>query len=46
MSRKKQFIRLVESNTGELMVSADLTPASIKRFIKHYQQFGFYLIQQ
>jgi hypothetical protein len=46
MSRAKQFIRLVDSNTGELMVSADLTPASIKRFIKHYQQFGFYLIQQ
>lgn len=46
MSRIKQFTRLVDSTTGELMVSAELTPASIKRFIKHYQQFGFYLIQQ
>lgn len=46
MSRVKQYTRLVDSTTGELMVSADLTPASIKRFIKHYQQFGFYLIQQ
>lgn len=46
MSRVKQYTRLVDSTTGELMVSADLTPASIKRFIKHYQQYGFYLIQQ
>jgi hypothetical protein len=46
MSRVKQYTRLVDSTTGELMVSADLTPASVKRFIKHYQQFGFYLIQQ
>jgi hypothetical protein len=46
MSRVKQYTRLVDSTTGELMVSADLTPAGVRRFIKHYQQFGFYLIQQ
>ena len=45
MSRVKQHTRLVDSNSGEVMISADLTPASVKRFIKHYALFGYYLIE-
>ena len=41
MSRSKQFTRLVDSATGELIVSADLTPATVKRLIKEYARFGY-----
>jgi hypothetical protein len=44
MSKVKQYTRLKDINTGEIMVSAELTPATIKRFIKHYAQFGYYLV--
>ena len=43
MSRSKQFIQLVDSSTGELIVSADLTPAAVKRFIKEYARFNIEL---
>lgn len=43
MSRSKQFTRLVDSETGELMVSADLTPAAAKRIVKEYARFGYEL---
>lgn len=43
MSRSKQFIQLVDSTTGELIVSADLTPATVKRLIKEYARFGYEL---
>lgn len=43
MSRSKQYTRLVDSSTGELMISADLTPAAVKRFIKEYARFGYEL---
>jgi len=43
MSRSKQYTRLIDSDTGELMVSADLTPAAVKRIIKEYARFGYYL---
>jgi len=43
MSRSKQFTRLVDSTTGELIVSADLTPAAVKRFIKEYKRFNIWL---
>ena len=42
-TRSKQYTRLVDSATGEIMVSAELTPAGVKRFIKHYALFGYYL---
>jgi hypothetical protein len=41
--KSKQFIRLVDSATGELVVSADLTPAATKRIIKEYARFGYEL---
>ena len=43
MSRSKQYTRLTDTVTGELMVSADLTPAAVKRMIKEYARFGYEL---
>jgi hypothetical protein len=42
-ARSKQFIRLIDTSTGELMISADLTPAAVKRMIKEYARFGYEL---
>jgi hypothetical protein len=43
MSRAKQYTRLTDAVTGELMVSADLTPAMVKRLVKEYARFGYEL---
>jgi hypothetical protein len=43
MNKSKQFTRLTDTVTGELIVSADLTPAAAKRIIKEYARFGFEL---
>jgi hypothetical protein len=43
MNRAKQFTRLIDTSTGELMVSADLTPAAVKRMVKEYARFGYQL---
>lgn len=43
MNRSKQFIRLTDTVTGELIVSADLTPAAVKRIVKEYARFGYEL---
>jgi len=42
-NRSKQFTRLVDTSTGELMISADLTPAAVKRMVKEYARFGYEL---
>lgn len=42
-ARSKQYTRLVDSSTGELIVSADLTPATVKRLVKEYARFGYIL---
>ena len=42
MSNKKVFTRIIDIETGEELVSAELTPASTKRFIKYYESFGIY----
>ena len=44
MSRSKQYTRLIDSATGELLVSADLTPAAAKRIVKEYARFGYELM--
>ena len=44
MSRSKQYTRLIDSATGELLVSAELTPAATKRIIKEYARFGYELM--
>jgi len=43
MNRSKQYVRLTDRITGELVVSADLTPAATKRIIKEYARFGYEL---
>lgn len=43
MNRSKQYVKLTDTITGELMVSADLTPAATKRIIKEYARFGYEL---
>jgi hypothetical protein len=43
MNRSKQYTRLIDTVTGELMVSADLTPAAVKRMVKEYARFGYEL---
>ena len=42
-ARSKQYTRLIDSSTGELMISADLTPATVKRLVKEYARFGYIL---
>ena len=42
-TKSKQFTRLTDTVTGELMVSADLTPAAVKRMVKEYARFGYEL---
>ena len=43
MNKAKQYVRLTDTITGELIVSADLTPAATKRIIKEYARFGYEL---
>jgi hypothetical protein len=43
MSNKKAFVKLVDVETRECLAAADLTPAAVKRLIKHYAQFGYYV---
>jgi hypothetical protein len=43
MNRSKQYVRLTDAITGELIVSADLTPAATKRIVKEYARFGYEL---
>lgn len=43
MNKSKQFTRLIDTATGELLVSADLTPAAAKRIVKEYARFGYEL---
>ena len=41
--KKKTHVRLVDIETSEIVGEGDLTPAAVKRLIKHYAQFGYYL---
>jgi len=43
VNKAKQYVRLTDTITGELIVSADLTPAAAKRIIKEYARFGYEL---
>jgi hypothetical protein len=42
--RSKEYIRLMDTISGEIMVSAELTPAAIKRIIKEYSRYGYELM--
>lgn len=43
MSRKKIHTKLIDIETREVMGEGDLTPASVKRLIKYYREFGYYV---
>lgn len=40
---KRQFMRLVDIETREVVAECELTPAGAKRMIKLYAQFGYYI---
>lgn len=42
MKNKKAYSQLLDLESGELVLSAELTLAAVKRFMKHYAQFGIY----
>lgn len=43
MSNKKAFTRLINIETGETVGECELTPAAVKRLVKHYAAFGYYV---
>ena len=43
MNKAKQYTKLIDIETGEVVAACELTPAAIKRLIKQYQTFGYYL---
>ena len=43
MSRKKERVQLVDIETREIVGEGDLTPAAVKRLIKHYAEYGYYV---
>lgn len=43
MSRQKERVQLVDIETREIVGEGDLTPAAVKRLIKHYAEFGYYV---
>lgn len=43
MSRVKSYTKLISIETGEVFAECELTPAAVKRLIKQYQTFGYYL---
>jgi hypothetical protein len=43
MSRVKTYTKLINIETGEVFAACELTPAAVKRLIKQYQTFGYYL---
>jgi hypothetical protein len=43
MSRTKAYTRLIDIETKEVVGEGELTPACVKRLIKLYAQFGYYL---
>ena len=43
MRNAKRYTQLINIETGEVFAACELTPAAIKRLIKQYQTFGYYL---
>lgn len=44
-ARERVFTRLGLADTGELMVSADLSKSAMARIIKEYARFGLELVE-
>jgi hypothetical protein len=43
MSKAKAYTRLINIETKEVVGEGELSPACVKRLIKLYAQFGYYL---
>jgi hypothetical protein len=43
MKRAKQYTQLVDIESGEVIAACELTSAAVKRIIKQYQVYGYYL---
>lgn len=42
MSKKKALAEIIDIETNEVLVRSELTPATVKRMVKYYAQFGIY----
>jgi hypothetical protein len=43
MKQIKRYTQLIDIESGEVIAACELTPAAVKRIIKQYQTFGYYL---
>jgi hypothetical protein len=43
MNRKKEYTRLIDSHTREIVGECELTPAAVKRLIKLYREQGYWV---
>jgi hypothetical protein len=43
MKKAKKYTQLIDVESGEVIAACELTPAAVKRIIKQYQTFGYYL---
>jgi hypothetical protein len=43
MSNKKEYTRLIDIETREVVGAGDLTPAVAKRLVKLYSQYGIWV---
>lgn len=43
MSRKKEYTRLIDSYTREIVGECELTPAAVKRLVKLYREQGLWV---
>ena len=43
MKQIKRYTQLVDIESGEVIAACEMTPAAVKRIIKQYQTFGYYL---
>ena len=43
MKKSKAYTRVIDVETKEIVGEGELSPACVKRLIKLYAQFGYYL---
>ena len=43
MSSKREYMRLIDIETREIVSAGDLTPAAAKRLVKLYSQYGIWV---
>ena len=45
MRRLKEYAELKDIETGEIIAQGELSPAQVRRIIKEYARFGYYVEQ-